>query len=307
MSTRTKTAEVGGPPGLYTRAIHENIVPRTKDLVGILRRPKGAAERDGSNSPVAARRDRFPVEIRPKTWDPKTPILPEHPGPTLETTEKSNADFLGRGMGAIPWKQKESGYRDGSKSSLTATKARNPMPLSTNTSARGTPKNSTQNRVPPPTNHKNSYVGVRERERRALLAPRHRDVPTQPAQAKAPDPSGPSPSKFGALGPWIRQPATQPSGIDEMGRTSGSAARATSASTGSPPPGTSAALTECTEPSPGAGGSLQVRYPKPGSPSKRTLAAHARNVQRIQIANAADRDTLGEFPPRSEKTKMKNL
>ena len=165
------------------------------------------------------------------------------------------------------------------------------MPLSTNTSARGTPKNSTQNRVPPPTNHKNSYVGVRERERRALLAPRLRNVPTKPAQAKAPDPSGPSPSKFGALGSWIQRPAIQPSEIDETERTSGSAVRATSASTGSPPPGTSAALTEDTEPGPGAGGALQVQYPEPGS---------------IQIANAADRDTLGEFPPRSEKTKMKN-
>ena len=107
MSTRTKTAKIGEPPGLYTRPTQENIAPRTKDLVGILRRPKGAAERVGLNSPGAARRDQIPAEIPPKTWDPKTPIFPEHPSQTLETTEKSDSDFLGRGMGAIRGSKKD--------------------------------------------------------------------------------------------------------------------------------------------------------------------------------------------------------
>ena len=64
-----------------------------------------------------------------------------------------------------------------------------------------------------------------------------------------------------------------------------------------PPSGTPVASAQGLDPDPPRDrGPLTTRHPEPGSPSKRTLAAHARNVTRIQIANAADRDTLGEFP-----------
>ena len=263
----------------------------------IPRRPKGPGCQGGSRSPSITAKDRKLDEPHPRTWDPKTPHLPEHPGCPIEGTQGPETEFPGKSQEKFPRRSKGAGERGGPTSPSTSALRADPIPQSTNTSTRGTSRTSSKIRVPSPTEPKNSYVGAREREGRALSTPRHRELPSQPAQAKAHDPSDPSPSKFGDLAQWIRRPANLQEEIAGTAIRSGSASRASRASAGAPPSGTPVASAQGLDPDPPRDrGPLTTRHPEPGSPSKRTLAAHARNVTRIQIANAADRDTLGEFP-----------